>query len=139
MKITVTKKIEYEVTHLRVKASVRYWEGADVNGVADTDGTLIPCREGGCWCPVIDLSAGKIVNWTEGVIADIHYKVCDEGTYTLTDTAWDTVVTLEDSYVPKILCPKENGYGDYIIMDIDGNGLIKDFKCILTEFEEQEE
>lgn len=32
-----------------------------------------------------------------------------------------------DGYVPDFLCPKSEGYGDYIIMDIDSNGFIKNW------------
>jgi hypothetical protein len=31
-------------THLHVKAGVRYWEDATVNGEEDTDGSFIPFR-----------------------------------------------------------------------------------------------
>ena len=37
-------------------------------------------------------------------------------------------------YVPKMLSPKEEGWGDYIIMDIDPDGQIRDWKIILDEF-----
>ncbi|MBF1490742.1 MAG: hypothetical protein HXN77_09620, partial [Prevotella pallens] len=34
-----------------------------------------------------------------------------------------------DSYVPEVLCPKGEGYGDYIIMTVDKDGFIKDWHC----------
>ena len=43
-------------------------------------------------------------------------------------------VTGYDGYVPKILCVGENGFGDYVIMEIDTNGFIKDFVVMLDEF-----
>ena len=64
-------------TKLRVSAGVRYWEDASVNGVEDTDGTLIPFRKGDLWCPIIDLETGQIYDWPAGANAYIHYKVCD--------------------------------------------------------------
>jgi hypothetical protein len=36
-----------------------------------------------------------------------------------------------------MLSPKENGYGDYIIMDIDEFGFIKSWSVDLDEFEPQ--
>lgn len=138
MKITVTEKREYDAKILAVKAGVRYWEDAYVDGVEDTEGTLVSCRDGDYWCPVIDLDTGQITNWTQGITADIHYKVCDDGEYCLYDSSGKMIVRIDD-YVPQILCPKENGYGDYIIMEIDSLGYIKDFRCILKEFTNEEE
>lgn len=138
MKIKVKKEIEYDVKTLHVEADVRYWEDADVNGVEDTDGNLIPCREGDTWKPIIDLPTGKINNWKIGVKAEIHYKVCDAGSYFLKDEQGNTVASIENNYVPRILCPKDSGYGDYIIMDVDENGMIKDWQPILDEFENKD-
>ena len=39
-------------TYIEVSAAVRYWEDATVNGTEDTDGALIPMREGHKWAPV---------------------------------------------------------------------------------------
>lgn len=130
MKLTVTRKEEVDVTYLQIDAGVRYWD----------DGTPedMPFREGDRWQPLIDLRTGHIVDWPKGVTADIHYKVCDDGTYSLLDVD-RKFVTKKSWYVPKMLSPKENGYGDYIIMDIDGDGKIADFKADLGFFEEGEE
>lgn len=48
------------------------------------------------------------------------------------------VLSLEDGYVPDTLCPKESGYGDYIIMDIDENGMISDWNFEIKDFTESE-
>jgi hypothetical protein len=34
--------------------------------------------------------------------------------------------------------PKENGYGDYIIMDVDENGMIQDWVAILLDFDNED-
>ena len=135
MKVTKTVIIEKEVQlkTLKVKANVRYWEDSEVNKTEDTNGELIPCREGDCWCPVIDIDTGIITNWEKGMIANIHYKVCDRCSYEVIDSEGN-VVEEDENYVPRTLCPKENGYGDYIIMDIDENGLIKDWKFRFSDF-----
>ncbi len=119
---------------LHVKAGVRYWEDATINNVEDTeDGSLIPCKEGDLWCPIIDVDSGKILNWRIGTTARIHYKVCDNGCYTLMDN--DLVIAMiEDDYVPKCMCPKENGYGDYIIMDINADGVISNWNADFADF-----
>ena len=121
MKILIEK--EFAPEKLIVVAGVRYWEDATVNGEPDTEGTKIPMRVGDSWNPIIDISTGKVIDWPEGLTADIHYKVCDAGEYWLEDAA-GLRVKRKDYYVPCILCPVKSGYGDYIIMSIDGNGMI---------------
>ena len=133
MRLTVKAANAIEVKYLRARCGVRYWEDATVNGVEDTDGN-VPCREGENWCPLINLETGKIENWTEGVTADIHYKVCDDGEYDLLD-AEKNVVTSIDGYVPNMLSPEENGYGDYVIMHVGTDGVIQGFRADLKYFE----
>ena len=36
--------------------------------------------------------------------------------------------------MPSTLSPKEPGYGDYIIMDIDENGIIQDWDFNIDDF-----
>lgn len=152
MKLTIKKPIDFEAKYLKVDAGVRYWNDARVNGVEDTDcevtedAPTIPCAEyigeqkrvlygaDWRWRPVIDIDSGKIINWKQGVTADIHYKVCDDGVYTVTDQEGNEIVTLE-GYVPEIMCPADEGYGDYIIMDVDENGIIEGWdKRKISEF-----
>ena len=134
MKATIKVKKEVEIKTLEVKAGVRYWGTAEVNGVDDEMGDLIPCRDDDYWCPIIDIETGIITNWIQGTTAEIHYKVCDDGSYYLKDENNETVLSIEENYVPNILCPKENGYGDYIIMDIDESGQIQDWKINIDGF-----
>ena len=129
-KFTVTK--EFDIEYLFVEAGVRYWEDAIIDGIPDNDGN-IPCRDGDCWKPLININTGKIVNWTQGVKASIHYKVCDNGTYKLLDINMELIKKIRD-YVPKILSPKVEGWGDYITMDIDSDGQISNWRIILDEF-----
>lgn len=124
MKIKAQFKKEVEVVAIRVNAEVRYWEDATVNGVEDTDGSLIPLRFETLWSPTIDLDTGRVRDWPEGTTADIHYKVCDAGEYELID-ADGNMVALKSGYVPDMLSVGDNGYGDYIIMEIGPAGLIK--------------
>src|SRR5438309_1823911 len=112
MKKTIKVKQEVDIKFLLVKAEVRYWEDATVNGVDDESGDLIPCREGSLWCPLIDIDTGVILNWKQGVTAEVHYKVCDAGSYYLQNESGGVVLALEQEYVPSMLSPKEEGYGD---------------------------
>lgn len=131
---TAEKKVE--VKTLVVEAGVRYWEDADVNGEEDTEnGDNIPCKNGGIWNPIIDFETGIIKNWEKGKTASVHYKVCDAGTYYLQDNDGNNVAKIVNDYVPDILCPRDNGYGDYIIMEIDSNGQIQNWKPDFNGFE----
>lgn len=141
MKITINKPIDFDARFLKVDAGVRYWEDAEVNGKSDTDceetdcSPNIPCAEhvdkgrilcgnNYRWRPLIDIETGQIVNWQQGVIANVHYKVCDDFTCFILDSNKEVVYEY-DGYVPKVMCPEEDGYGDYIIMNIDENGFIQ--------------
>lgn len=133
-KITVKVRKEVEVKSLLVQAHVRYWEDAEINGESDEEGNM-PFRNSEDWCPKIDLSTGKIEGWPGDIEADIHYKVCEEGTYTLLDEEGNAVKEIE-GYVPDIMCPNGGGNGDCIIMKVGKDGQIADWKCILEEFED---
>lgn len=109
---------------IEVDAGVRYWEDATVNGVQDEAGT-IPLKDGDRWRPTIELATGAVLNWPHGVVADIHYKVCDDGEYWLLDEAKTRIAKSKGHYVPNdILCVGDNGFGDYIILTIGPDGLI---------------
>lgn len=142
VKIEVLEKREVEVCKLKVSAGVRYWQDGKIDGVRDNDceedgkSPSMPCVEyvgeqntylrahNWRWCPIINVDNGKIENWEIGKTADIHYKVCDNFMCDVLDKDGD-VVREYDDYVPRIMCPNENGYGDYIIMHIDENGFIE--------------
>lgn len=139
MKVEIKVKKEVEVKYLQVAAEVRYWEDATINGVEDTeDGDNVPCKVGSLWKPLIDIDNGVILNWTKGVTANIHYKVCDCGVYTLLDENSEFVAE-KDGYVPDIMSPKEAGYGDYIIMDIDEDGNIARWKADISDIIDDED
>lgn len=136
VELTLMRPVKVDAKYLKVDAEPRYWEDATVNGQPDDeDNPTIPCRRAGIWGPVIELDTGKIEGWPGGTTATVHYKVCDAGVYTLLDANRNTIVRLDD-YVPSILSPGGNGYGDYIIMTIGPDGVIADWRADLTEFEE---
>ena len=137
MKFTFTEEKTVDVAFLQVSAGARYWENATVNGKEDVDGDLIPCRNGDYWEPRIDINTGQILNWMQGTTADIHYKVCDDGKYTL-QAADGTEIKIKEGYVPDIMCPEGEGHGDYIIMKIDENGMIAGWNPDLTDFSDED-
>jgi hypothetical protein len=140
MKITIKVTTEVEVKYLQVKAEVRYWEDSEINGETDTEnGDNVPCKNGDLWTPEIEIETGKILNWKQGVEAKIYYKICDCCGWELKNEKGDVVLSAEDGYVPSTLCPKESGYGDYIIMDIDKNGVIADWNFEESDFQDEEE
>jgi hypothetical protein len=140
--ITVKVKKEVEVTYLYVDAGPRFWCDITLNGERndddDWDGEGIPCKNGDRWQPIIYLKTGQIINWKEGNVASTHFKVCDDGMYYLKDED-NNIVAEKEGYVPDILDPYNDGYGDYIILDIDENGFINKFKCDFKGFECEDE
>ena len=52
MKVKLNIQQDFEVKYLLAEAGVRYWEDAMVNGEEDTEGSLIPCRDGEYWKPI---------------------------------------------------------------------------------------
>lgn len=139
---------DHQVSTIVAHVAPRYWEDSRINFKADDDifredteeGDLIPCRIDGEWRIEIDLETGQIKNWTKGVRAFIHYKVCEAGDYTLLDQFGNKVCGLYSSYVPEIMTPDEDEdckhMSDYIIMRIDENGFIKDWNVTFKGFEE---
>ena len=80
-----------------------------------------------CWCPVIDPVEGKMLNWKDGVEAEIGYAVYDqcELEYVLIDGYGNEgVVVKTKGYVPMFLQPREYTFGKNIEMDIAGSGKI---------------
>lgn len=144
MKITINKPTDFEAKFLKVDAGVRYWEDAEVNGISDNENPpTIPCAEfvgdNNCiligqnyrWRPLIDIENGQIVNWKQGTTANVHYKVCDDFSCELLDAGENTIISYND-YVPSVMCPADEGFGDYIIMNIDENGFIQDWNKLLV-------
>lgn len=129
-----------DAVFLLVDARVRYWEDAEINGVSDEAGTLIPLREGDSWKPVIELATGRIQNWPQSTTADIYFKVCDDGDYWLADAEWKKIAKWRGDYVPdSLLAIGDRGYGDYIILRVSGDGLIEGWSEPVIKNEEWED
>ncbi len=133
MKMSIYIKSEINVKKLYAKVYPISVEDASVNGDDELENNpKMPFMKFDervkeyCWEVNIDIDKGQIVDWPQGTTASINYKVCDAGSYALYDEN-DKLITSIDDYVPSIMCPKEEGYGDYLIMDIDKNGFIQDW------------
>lgn len=125
-----------DTKYIIVEAGVRYWEDASVNGVEDTNGTLIPARKGWIWRPTIEIATGVIIDWPADTTAKIHYKVCDAGEYWLADENQNVVAKYSDYYVPSCLAVNGRGYGDYIIMNVLEGGQIEGWDSSTIDYDE---
>lgn len=154
MEIKVMKPTVINVKKIEVDAVVRYWEDSEVNGVfdfncdVDENEPRMPCVEHVRktnsilpvkrsqefhWKPIIDIETGRIENWREGTTANVEYILIDIRINILDENCYN-IHTYESEYVPDILCPKFDGYGDYIIMRIDQNGYIQGWnKELITQ------
>lgn len=136
---------------LKINAGVRYYEDGKVNGVYDISfeeqlaGLMpkIPCakfltikqhniftgKEYDAkelrWCLEINAETGVILNWHKGIKASVHYKVCDD--CMIEYFVDDDLICNNDGYwyCPDFLAIDDEGYGDYIIMNIDEDGKIE--------------
>lgn len=106
----------------------RYWEDAKINGIEDTYGELMPLKENQSVRMTIDLESGRVLNWPEGTTAKLYYKVCDQGEYFLLNDIQETIAKYKSDYVPdSFLCFGDEGFGDYIIMNINEEGFIESY------------
>lgn len=130
MQTTIKVNKSVDLKYLSFTVGPRYWEDATVNGVEDTDGDLIPFRDGDDWNVSIDIDKGIIMKWPQGTTAEIHYKVCDDGTYFLKEED-ETIRLIKEDYVPNIM-PGEH-FGDYIILNVDETGKITNWVPVTQE------
>jgi hypothetical protein len=80
----------------------------------------------------IDLNNGKVLNWKDGFCLKTHYKVCDDSEYIFLDKDTEEVVNITKEYnqyyVPDFLSLEDEGYGDYVYLNINGDGTIEHFE-----------
>lgn len=77
---------------------------------------------------MIDVDSKKLVGWMEtNDIVSIFAKVRDEGIYRYYDKDKNVVLEKENEYVPDFLQVEENGFGDYLNMIINKDGVIENF------------
>lgn len=132
MKAVIKVEKEVNVKYVKLDIYIRH--------IGDDDGDVpkdFPMLEGNQWKATIDVDNGQILEWPEGYAFDMYCKVCDAGSYTLLDDNNEFLVSRHD-YVPNQLIP--GGYGDYIDLQIDSSGLIKNWHSSpsVVEFFEEE-
>lgn len=164
MKIKRIIKTEQDVKlkYLKATMGVRYWVDcnySDDNGKTwnlnfpDTDEEserikkLTPCvvrknigyGDGDYLELIIDLDEGKVLNWKDGFCLYTSYKVCDDGEYSFLDKDMNEVVNITNEYgqyyVPDFLSIEDSGYGDYVNININGDGSIQHFDVMKCEIE----
>lgn len=131
-------KIKFDAKLLELDVHPRYVEDATINGIPEyTEEDIYDCKvpkmpfmfkmnDGWHWIININLDKGYIVAWPKGTTAKVHYKVCNDGVYTLVYNDYEKI-RWENIYVPSILDSSGKSFGDYIEFDIDENGYIKNF------------
>jgi hypothetical protein len=136
-KVMITQE---KIQYVLVEAWVRYWEDTSFNGVNDTeDGKLNPFNKNGVFTIRINVDTGQIEKWPENTTASFHYKVCDECNVIFLDKEYHHIKGFYEIYVPKFLCPIESGYGDYIIFDVNTEGIILGWNPnLVSKFLEEE-
>jgi hypothetical protein len=117
-----------DAVYLEVDAGVRYPEDTLVNGQEDDSGARMPFLVNGRWRLRIRLDDGVVMDWPPTLSAEVHYKVADDGEYWLQNADSVRVAKWSGYYVPDaFLCHGDQGFGDYIILNIDG-GRIRDYR-----------
>lgn len=106
--------MEFDIAVIRIEVPVRYGEEQIPND--------FPLRRGDMWRAVVDVDTGKIKDWPQGRHGLLRLKVVDQGTYTLFDPTGNQIAEIAQDYVPNEAIPGE--YGDYIKLDILGDGVI---------------
>lgn len=133
MKCKLKIEKDFDIKYIEADFGVRYFEDAELNGIEDdNENPKMPCiikkQNENRWKILVDIEKGRINNWETGNTAKIHYKVCDDGIYSLLDEHGGYIKKIE-SYVPAIFAINDEGFGDYVIMNIDEDGFIENWEC----------
>lgn len=147
MKVKCKAILERDIKYLNCYLIQDWWDGAEIshNGSefeeVEEDGSnlpmLIPVTEEITKCKslqkekafkmIIDLETGHILNWEQGYAMKIYWKIVDQGVYEYCDSNMNIIEKLDTDYCPNFLAIEEDGYGDYIIINIDENGNIQNW------------
>jgi len=117
MKATIKVEKEVEIKYVKLQVAVRYEEEDIPNN--------FPLRSGDMWNAIIDIDNGIVMDWPKGEKGNLEMKICDEGSYYLLDENYDTILSIEEDYVPNKLLP--GSYGDYLKLHIGENGVISNW------------
>lgn len=144
MEVVINVPQKFEITKLVCKARVRYPEDSGISYDGehweddDEINPKMPCivKEGKdfYWVIEIDPEDGKIMNWTQGMYGSTAYKTCDE--FECYVYSHDKQLLHYDGYVPNFMSIDDIGYGDYIYVTIDNNGMINGWIFNQDDFNE---
>jgi len=155
MEVQILKPRTINFKYLKAKMNVRYWvdcrysldngetwiDPDEDNEIADEKVFYdLPCtlsewdkndKQTHYLQLIINLETGKVENWRKNILLETHFKVCDEGEYSFLDENFNEVINITDEfdqyYVPDFLSLEDDGYGDYVYIDIMSDGTIKHF------------
>jgi len=130
MKTIIKVEKEVEIKYVKVEVAVRYGEEDIPND--------FPLRNGDMWSAIIDIDNGIVMEWPKGETGNLEMKICDEGSYYLLDENYETILSIEEDYVPNNLLP--GSYGDYLKLHIGENGVISNWysKPSISDFIDEE-
>ena len=117
MKAIIKVEKEVEIKYVKVEVAVRYEEEDIPND--------FPLRSGDMWNAIIDIDNGIVQGWPKGEKGNLEMKICDEGSYYLLDENYNTILSIEEDYVPNKLLP--GSYGDYLKLHIEENGVVSNW------------
>jgi hypothetical protein len=82
------------------------------------------------------VNEGKILDWPEGFCLETHFKVCDQGIYVYSNYDESAQIVSADCgeyYVPTWLDDVDDGYGDYLYINVNGDGSIDKWDYLKTK------
>jgi hypothetical protein len=84
---------------------------------------------------LIDIETHSIKGW-DGTCRPCRFfeKVVDRGTYTLYDAKGNILERIEQRYVPNKILPPRDGYGDYLKLEIDKDGVITNWYDVIPDY-----
>jgi hypothetical protein len=118
MKATVRIEKEVDIKAVLIDIAPRYIGDRDDDDMP-TDFPLLSENKD-AWRASVNIDTGEIANWPIGDARKMHVKVCDAGIYKLIDVDGN-IVAEKDGYVPDVV---PNDYGDYVVLNINENGVI---------------
>lgn len=163
MKINRKVKTKQEIKYLKATMGVRYWQNCEYSTDGkkfidaceeDTDEESDRMKEmtpgvvkkdvgygqSDYWEIIIDIDNGKVLNWPSNFWLNTYYKVCDDGEYVFLDKNMNEVINITDVYeqyyVPDFLSLEDEGYGDYVCINIDNEGNIEHSDIMRSRIEE---
>jgi hypothetical protein len=126
---------EFQITKLMISVPVRYDEEDIPNN--------FPGRSGDILNLTIDLDENQIENYSWKEPVKLYMKVVDEGVYSVYGIEVGTgldghdnekIILEREGYVPGCI----GKWGDYLVLNIEPDGKLTNFKFVIEDFVEEE-